>query len=106
MRATKPPNKPAIKVNRLRGRHLDDARARIKALRPYCPHCRAEGRIDLGKELDHITPLFRGGSNADSNLQLLCVHHHRLKTARERGALQRGCDADGVPLSPDSHWHK
>jgi hypothetical protein len=34
-------------------------------------------------ELDHITPLYRGGSNEYDNLQLLCCACHRVKTTAE-----------------------
>lgn len=35
-------------------------------------------------ELDHITPLHRGGSNDCENLQLLCTDCHKTKTISER----------------------
>lgn len=34
-------------------------------------------------EVDHIVPLFRGGSNHESNLQALCPNCHREKTQLE-----------------------
>lgn len=37
-----------------------------------------------GYEIDHITPLSQGGSDAPSNMQLLTIKQHRAKTARER----------------------
>lgn len=35
-------------------------------------------------EVDHITPLFRGGTNDDRNMQSLCHACHATKTASER----------------------
>lgn len=35
-------------------------------------------------DLDHVTPLFKGGADAICNLQALCVYCHRDKTATER----------------------
>jgi 5-methylcytosine-specific restriction enzyme A len=37
-------------------------------------------------EVDHVTPLEQGGTNALHNLQLLCVPCHAEKTAREAGS--------------------
>lgn len=50
---------------------------------PLCVHCKAEGRINAARELDHIVPLWNGGADDERNLQGLCVEHHRTKTARE-----------------------
>lgn len=38
---------------------------------------------DFGFELDHITPLFKGGSNRLENLGVACVECHAKKTAEE-----------------------
>jgi hypothetical protein len=38
----------------------------------------------VGYEVDHIIPLSQGGSDSPSNMQLLTVQQHRIKTARER----------------------
>ena len=35
-------------------------------------------------EIDHIVPLASGGTNDDSNLQLLCVDCHKEKTTLEK----------------------
>lgn len=34
-------------------------------------------------QVDHVTPLWKGGSNADDNLQILCVRCHAEKTQHE-----------------------
>src|SRR5699024_1452061 len=31
-------------------------------------------------ELDHVTPWAQGGKTSAANLQLLCAHHHKVKT--------------------------
>lgn len=52
-----------------------------------CAQCGARG---VPLEVDHIRPLADGGSDYPSNIQLLCVQHHREKTsaeARKRGAI-------------------
>jgi len=41
-------------------------------------------RIPSGYHIDHIRPLSQGGSDTPSNMQLLSVEAHHLKTAAER----------------------
>ncbi len=38
-----------------------------------------------GYEVDHIKPLSEGGTDDPSNMQLLTIEQHAIKTARERG---------------------
>jgi len=49
-----------------------------------CAHCQQEGRVGNGDILDHKIPLAIGGTNDPSNLQWLCKHHEKIKTAKER----------------------
>lgn len=49
----------------------------------HCKECTATTGLDA----DHIEPLADGGEHRESNLQMLCTKHHRLKTARE--AMER-----------------
>ncbi|GAB5501332.1 MAG: HNH endonuclease signature motif containing protein [Pseudohongiellaceae bacterium] len=51
------------------------------------PNCRVCGRV--ATEVDHITPLTRGGTHALSNLQPLCKSCHSKKTVREDGGWGR-----------------
>lgn len=53
-----------------------------------CQACRRNGKTSVGREVDHIVPLWAGGSDEDANKELLCEPHHREKTARE--AAERG----------------
>lgn len=39
-----------------------------------------------GYEIDHITPLHKGGSDTPENMQLLTVEEHKEKTKQERKA--------------------
>ena len=76
-------------------------RAAVLDADPLCARCRAEGRTVAAREVDHVLPLHRGGTDDRANLQGLCAEHHEAKTAGE-SALRRGRlghTVDGVPLS-------
>lgn len=60
--------------------------ARDKGL---CQMCLADGRAVVARDVDHIVPKHRGGSDEAGNLQSLCVPCHQAKTARE-GQTARG----------------
>ncbi|MEW5248904.1 HNH endonuclease [Microbulbifer sp. 2201CG32-9] len=56
-----------------------------------CQACKAEGKYQSGSHVDHITPKAQGGTDEPHNLQLLCVEHHKRKTAQEgKGARREG----------------
>lgn len=48
-----------------------------------CQECLRNKVFTLAKEVDHIIPKSRGGTNDMSNLQSLCVKCHRSKTVKE-----------------------
>jgi 5-methylcytosine-specific restriction protein A len=54
-----------------------------------CANCHESmsSRYDL--QLDHIVPKCRGGSDDQSNLQLLCKECHRKKTTKDVEFLNR-----------------
>lgn len=52
-----------------------------------CQECKRNGRVSLGGPVDHIIPLWAGGSDEGRNKELLCHPCHDAKTARE--AAQR-----------------
>lgn len=74
-------------TERLRGRAAMERRKRWLDRFPLCKHCEAEGLTTPATEVDHITPLERGGADDyESNGQSLCTRHHQAKTAREASA--------------------
>lgn len=70
-------------VDRIRGRANQRRRERILSAQPLCVLCQAEGRVALATEVDHVVPLWAGGSEDDSNLAGLCSACHRAKSAKE-----------------------
>lgn len=79
-------------------------RARILARDVICRVCAATKPLhlrQLSTEVDHRTPLWRGGSDDDENLQGLCEDCHKAKTAAESprpGRVTRAVGADGWPI--------
>lgn len=51
-----------------------------------CPGIHCLGNVSLPStwEVDHVVPLFQGGSNEVTNLQVLCPLCHRIKSQQER----------------------
>ena len=47
-----------------------------------CGHCQQQ--LSSTYEVDHIVPLYKGGSNDLTNLVSLCPNCHRKKTAMDR----------------------
>lgn len=70
-------------VERLRGWANQRRRERILSARPLCVQCEREGRVAEATEVDHIVPLWKGGSESDANLQPLCRCCHAAKSATE-----------------------
>lgn len=52
-----------------------------------CQECLRQGKTGLGVAVDHIKPLWDGGTDDDDNKELLCQPHHDAKSATE--AAQR-----------------
>jgi hypothetical protein len=83
--------------------------------------CEQQGRITPATVVDHIEPhklkdaLKSGNPLAISKAQLLfwskdnwqplCkAHHDSTKQRMEKSGAVIGCDANGYPLDPASHW--
>jgi 5-methylcytosine-specific restriction enzyme A len=84
--------------SRIRGRKLQTLRLRYFQEFPLCVACEARGEIRAATELDHITPLFKGGTNDYSNYQGLCEACHKDKTAKDLGSQPKPVTGlDGWP---------
>jgi len=76
-------------IERLRGRALQQRRARWFRAHPLCVRCEARGLIAQAVELDHVVSLEDGGADDESNLQGLCMPCHQEKTGEDRGYRPR-----------------
>ena len=82
--------------DRIRGRRLQEIRARHFRHAPLCVHCYARGVIREWEHLDHIVALANGGKDVASNRQGLCAECHAEKTRKDLGqAEQTRFDASG-----------
>jgi 5-methylcytosine-specific restriction protein A len=101
-------------VERIRGRALQRIRQRIWLNDPRCARCRVLTMYPSGFELDHILALTNGGTNDDSNMQILCCDGcHEAKTNEDLGykpKIETG--EDGWPVeqsrttSTASRWRR
>ena len=85
-----PTQRPDV-VERKRGSAGVRDRERIRARDcGLCQECKRRGKTALGAAVDHIAPLWKGGSDEDDNKELLCIPCHDAKTAREAAERARG----------------
>jgi 5-methylcytosine-specific restriction protein A len=78
-------------VERKRGWAGVKDRERIRARDcGLCQQCKRDGKVTIGHPVDHIVPLWKGGSDDDSNKETLCTPCHDAKTAREAAERARG----------------
>ena len=70
MRKSRGLNSSAWRLLRMKTLHRDGFR---------CRHCGKAGKL----EVDHILPIWKGGTDREENLQTLCRADHLRKTRRE-----------------------
>jgi 5-methylcytosine-specific restriction enzyme A len=67
-----------------------------------CQECKRNGRVAVGGQCDHIKPKAKGGTDDDSNLEMLCESCHTAKTARDSGKTLKPRETiglDGWPVT-------
>ena len=71
-------------LKRTRGSAWMKIRARIlRRDKGLCQECQRNGRLREATQVDHITPLHRGGQDNDANLEAICANCHDAKTSSE-----------------------
>ena len=82
----------AAQVERKRGTTGVNDRNKIKARDcGLCQECKRKGRVRAGADVDHIIPLHLGGSDEESNKELLCKPCHDDKSKREAAERTLAC---------------
>ena len=79
-----------VAVERTRGTTWQNIRKRVLDAQPACVQCAAAGIVTPAHPVDHIVPLWAGGTDARSNLQPLCKTCHSAKNKVEAAARARG----------------
>lgn len=65
-------------------------RERIRKRDAYlCQRCKREGVTRALAHVDHIVPLWEGGSDSDANKEGICLEHHLAKSAEEEARRPR-----------------
>jgi 5-methylcytosine-specific restriction protein A len=77
------PAQQYVGTPRDRGRPWRRRRAAWLREHPLCVKCEERGIVTAATEVDHVTPLWKGGADDESNLQSLCTPDHDDKTAAE-----------------------
>ena len=111
------------KEPRIYGSRWDKARLTFLQQYPLCVMCDEQGRKTAATVVDHVKPhklkdaIKSGNRDAiakaqklfwdTANWQPLCKQHHdSTKQRMEKSGTVIGCDANGYPLDPASHWSK
>lgn len=90
----------ALSVSRTRGRKLQRIRKQILDGQPLCVDCQAKGRVTEATEIDHIVPLYKGGTDTPDNRQPLCRPCHEDKTRQDMGHKHKQTTGiDGWPVN-------
>ena len=66
-----------------------------------CQPCAREGRTTPARQVDHIKPKAKGGTEAPDNLQAICTPCHDAKSAQEAADGQGREHRPRVTIGPD-----
>ena len=69
-----------------------------------CQPCARRGRLTAAQQVDHRIALCNGGTDADDNLEAICLKCHAHKTRMDQLGKATGCDMDGTPDDPGHPW--
>ncbi|QNE49245.1 HNH endonuclease [Klebsiella michiganensis] len=111
------------KEPRIYGSKWDRERLLFLRAHPLCVMCHEQGRVTAATVVDHIIPhklkeALRSGDTqaiakaqklfwSRKNWQGLCKQHHdSTKQRMEKRGTVIGCDENGIPLDPNSHWFR
>lgn len=86
-------------TKRTRGRKWMAIRDQALAKTQYrCAECLRNDKLSIADQVDHITPLHKGGTDDLDNLEGLCLTCHERKTAKDMGYRAKTTfGADGWP---------
>jgi 5-methylcytosine-specific restriction endonuclease McrA len=104
------------------GPRWEKYREKYLAHHPRCVMCEAKGQLGIAAVVDHIVPprmaeALRSGCAETiakarklfwdpANHQPLCSRCHDSDKQRlEKSGRVAGCDASGIPIDPNHHWH-
>jgi 5-methylcytosine-specific restriction protein A len=88
-----------IESKRTTGSKWMAIRERVLRITPHCVECYNQGKVTPAQEIDHIIPLFKGGTDDMDNLQALCQSHHADKTRADLGQRPKvEIGLDGWPV--------
>jgi 5-methylcytosine-specific restriction endonuclease McrA len=88
-----------VTIERIRGRALQAQRQRVWLRDPRCARCGIVTTFPSGFEMDHIKALTNGGTNDDSNMQVLHHECHEAKTNEDLGYKPKvAIGDDGFPI--------
>jgi 5-methylcytosine-specific restriction protein A len=75
---------------------------------PLCEKCQQQGLLTPANVVNHRKP-HRGDMRLfldPDNLESTCKpHHDGAIQSFEKTGIERGCDANGIPIDKGSHWH-
>ena len=117
------PQETLMSEPRIYNSRWDKARLSFLKSHPLCAMCHRQGRAVAAAVVDHIKPhrlkeAINGGKQDEiakaqklfwdkANWQPLCKQHHdSTKQREEKRGHVIGCDENGLPLDPSSHWRK